>query len=93
MDLSKAFDTIDHDILIQKLSKYHFDARAVDLVKNYLSDREQYVVFKDAVSDCKPLLTGVPQGSILGPLLFIIYINDLSKASDLFTTITYADCR
>ena len=65
--------------------------KALNLLFSYLSDREQYINYRGTVSDCKPLFTGVPQGSILGPLLFIIYTNDLTNASPLFTTITYAD--
>ena len=91
MDLSKAFDTIDHRTLIRKLCKYNFSHSAMNLITSYLTDRNQFVHYRGINSDLRPLNTGVPQGSILGPLLFIIYINDLSKASTLFETLTYAD--
>jgi hypothetical protein len=91
MDLSKAFDTIDHATLIQKLYYYGISGKALSLIENYLTDRRQYVQINETKSSLLPIVTGVPQGSILGPLLFIIYINDISQSSEYFQFINYAD--
>ena len=89
-DLSKAFDTINHDILLEKLCHYGIRGPMYDWLKSYLSGREQYVEMNGSTSGRLPISTGVPQGSILGPLLFIIYINDLPAASKL-KTVMFAD--
>lgn len=91
LDLSKAFDTIDHEILIRKLQFYGFEELSLQLVRSYLNDRQQYVEFGNVQSQCLRVTTGVPQGSVLGPLFFIIYVNDICKASGLFQPIIYAD--
>lgn len=91
LDLSKAFDTLDHDILSHKLNYYGVKGNASKLLNDYLTGRNQYVDFDGTESSTLPISTGVPQGSILGPLLFIIYMNDIAEITSLFNMIMYAD--
>lgn len=91
LDLSKAFDSLDHKILLSKLQYYGFYGLSYSLMKSYLENRKQYVSFNDINSDNKLINAGVPQGSILGPLLFLIFINDISHATSCFRPVIYAD--
>ena len=91
LDLSKAFDTLDHNILLHKLQYYGVSEIELTFFKNYLSNRQQYVQMGTIKSTLENIQTGVPQGSILGPLLFFIYINDIPYASKYFKIVTYAD--
>ena len=91
LDLSKAFDTLDHVILLQKLNYYGIKSVELKLFQDYLLNRTQYVSYDKTNSDMYRISTGVPQGAILGPLLFIIYINNLCNASEPFKMIIYAD--
>ena len=92
LDLSKAFDSINHKILLRRLENIGFDEHATNLVENYLSKRTQRVVLNGIESDWINLKRGVPQGTILGPLLFNIYVNDLAKiVEEDCTVVQYAD--
>ena len=90
-DFSKAFDMVDHNILLHKLQHYGIRGNALNWVKSYLSNRMQFVSIDGKNSTTKTLKYGVPQGSILGPLLFIIYINDIPGIQVLAKFILYAD--
>ena len=91
IDLSKAFDTINHEKLLTKLYGYGIRGTAHSLITDYLSNRTQYVSVLGEKSEKLDMKYGVPQGSVLGPLLFLLYINDLVNCSDLGKFVLYAD--
>jgi hypothetical protein len=91
IDLSKAFDTLDHKILLDKLHNYGIRGNTHKLLTSYLTNRYQYTNALGEDSDKLPLLFGVPQGSCLGPLLFLIYINDICKSTSLAEFVLFAD--
>ena len=91
LDLKKAFDTVNPRILISKLRKYGIRGHICQWFESYLKNRKQFVRIKNLKSQIKSITCGVPQGSILGPLLFILYINDLANVLNVLFLILFAD--
>jgi hypothetical protein len=91
LDFSKAFDTLDFKVLKRKLHNLNFNELAVNWIINFLTNRKQLTIINETYSEPLYLKCGVPQGSVLGPTLFLIYINDLTQITTLFSPILYAD--
>jgi len=91
LDLQKAVDTVNHDILIHKLSIYVIRGTVLSWFKNYLTNRKQFIVLADAKSDILDITCGVPQGSILSPLLFLIYVNGIQNCASEAKLKLFAD--
>ena len=88
---NRALDTVDHTILCSKLEHYGIQGNMLKLLNNYLTGRDQYVMYANKPSNKLPIVKGVPQGSVLGPLLFILFINDIINSTDAAKFVLYAD--
>ena len=91
LDLTKAFDTVNHNILLAKLHNYGIRGVANNLLRSYLTNRYQFVTIGNTSSSRQPTNCGFPQGSVLGPLLFLIYINDIANCRKIGKHRIFAD--
>ena len=91
LDFNKAFDSVDHSLLLEKLCNLRILDREYEWFVNYLNGRKQIVDYQGMLSAAKSVDVGVPQGSILGPFLFVLYVNDLPSATRLCSVLMYAD--
>ena len=91
LDLKKAFDTVDHEILLTKINRYGIQGTSLDWFKSYLTNRAQRCSVNSCLSDFTTIKCSVPQGTILGPLLFLVYINDIPNCLSFSIPRMYAD--
>ena len=91
INFSKAFDTVDHKILISKLKNYGVRGNNLKWFESYLNNRKQFIAYNNKYTSFETITCGVSQGSIFGPLQFLIYVNDLNQVSNILDLILFAD--
>ena len=91
LDFSKAFDSVDHSTLLSKIIQFGFDENFVKLINSYLSSRRQCVKLDGVLSESLPVTSGVPRGSVLGPLFFLIFVDDMIDVPEVSKVFCYAD--
>ena len=90
-DIMKAFDSVHYDVLMRKLSAFGFDKKLLSLINSYLSGRTQSVKINSAISNQKNVTSGVPQGSVLGPIFFLLFFNDITECLQISNNFLYCD--